>query len=114
MSDCLFCRIALKEIPSTVVYENEKVIAFRDINPKAPCHVLVAPRLHVCDVHEIPDNDRNIMADIFDGVKAVIRIEGIEESGYRLIINSGKDGGQLVPHLHVHILGKKQLSADLD
>ncbi len=96
-----------------MVYEDENVIAFRDIAPQAPCHVLVVPRQHVCDVHEIATEDSDIMADLFGAVKAVVAKECLAERGYRLVINSGDDGGQAVPHLHVHVIGKRKLSGTM-
>lgn len=109
MSDCIFCKIVNKEIPATIVYEDDKVVAFNDINPAAPVHVLVVPRQHIESVSKIDEKSAHILPDIFLGVNKVAEKLGIKEDGFRVIVNNGKDGGQVVYHLHFHLLGGKKL-----
>ena len=107
--DCIFCKIANKEIPSDIVFENDKVIAFRDINPVAPVHILVIPKEHIESVQALEGEDYNLVPEIFKAIKEIAVKEGIDKSGYRVISNSGKDGGQEVFHLHFHILGGENI-----
>ncbi|MBP7603959.1 MAG: histidine triad nucleotide-binding protein [Spirochaetes bacterium] len=102
---CLFCNILKGEVPSTKVYENDRVYAFEDINPGAPVHVLVIHKTHTRNIDELDQSNASIMADLFLAVKEVARIKGIDAEGYRVIINNGKAGGQVIWHLHVHVLG---------
>lgn len=104
---CLFCRIAAKEIPATIRYEDDTVIAFDDIQPKAPAHVLVIPRAHVARLQDA--TDPALAAALFRGVQAVAVVTGIADRGYRLIVNDGPDGGQEVGHLHFHVVGGKRM-----
>ncbi len=108
-SDCIFCRIAAGEIPAAVVYRDEHVLAFRDIDPQAPMHVLVVPRRHIPSLELAADADRELLGRLLQGASAAARAEGYAESGYRAVLNVGADGGQLVPHVHVHVLGGRQL-----
>jgi histidine triad (HIT) family protein len=110
---CIFCKIANKEIPSQVVFENEYVLAFRDLNPQAPVHILVIPKKHVSSINEINSENSSIMAEIFLAINNIVKSEKISESGYRVISNCGDDGCQSVQHLHFHILGGKKLSETL-
>jgi histidine triad (HIT) family protein len=103
--DCLFCRIAAGAIPATLVYETDAVLAFRDIGPKAPVHVLVIPRAHHADVAALADADPALAGELLAGVAAVTKAEGLGDGGYRVIFNSGAHGGQEVPHVHAHVLG---------
>ena len=105
--DCLFCKIIAGEIPSSKVYEDEHVFAFRDINPQAPVHVLVVPKKHMANVLEC---DAETAAHITRAIKIIAEQENIAESGFRALTNCGDDGCQSVKHLHVHILGGKKLS----
>ena len=105
--DCLFCKIIAGEIPCTKVYEDEKVFAFRDINPQAPVHVLIVPKKHMRNVLEC---DAETAAALTEAVCRIARQEGVDESGFRILSNCGKDGCQSVEHLHVHLLGGTQLS----
>ena len=109
MDECLFCRIIKGEIPSTIVYQDEQVLAFRDINPVAPTHILVIPKKHLPGVNEITEEDEQLMGHMLKVVKPIADKEGIAESGYRLIINSGPDANQVVFHLHLHIIGGHRL-----
>ena len=107
MSDCLFCKIIAGEIPSARVYEDDKVYAFRDINPQAPVHVLIVPKKHMANILEC---DAETAAALADAIRVIARQEGVDESGFRLISNCGADGAQSVNHLHVHLLGGKKLA----
>lgn len=106
MSDCLFCRIIAGEIPSAKVYEDEKVFAFRDINPQAPVHVLIVPKKHMANVLEC---DGETAAALTGAIGRIAGQEGVSESGFRVISNCGADGAQSVNHLHVHLLGGRKL-----
>lgn len=107
--DCIFCRIVAGEIPSTRVFEDETVIAFRDIAPKAPTHVLVMPREHIPSAAELTDGDGPLLGRIFVVTAEIARDEGIADRGYRIVTNVGVWGGQSVDHLHFHLLGGRQL-----
>ena len=110
MSDCIFCRIVRGEIPSQPVLEGDEWIAIRDINPAAPVHVLVIPRRHVDSVAALEDGDGALAGTLLLAARDVARKEGVAESGYRTVINTGGHGGQTVAHLHVHVIGGRQLS----
>jgi len=110
--DCIFCKIAAGEIPSTKVYEDEKILAFRDIAPMAPTHILVIPKAHIGSVAEITADNADIVAHIFAVIPQLAKKEGLEQ-GYRVVSNCGPDAGQTVHHLHFHILGGKQLSLEM-
>ncbi len=105
MENCIFCKIAQKEVPSEIIYEDEKVIVFKDLNPKAPVHLLVVPREHIASVRELEEKDKEIIGELFLVAKKVAEKEGIGESGYKLAVNVGEGGGQEVFHLHIHLLG---------
>ena len=109
MEDCLFCKIIKGDIPSTKVYEDEFVYAFKDINPEAPVHILVVPKKHIKSMNEIEEIDENLIGKIFFAIKKIAKEQGIAEQGYRVISNCGKDAGQTVIHLHFHILGGRKL-----
>ena len=103
MDDCIFCKIAAGEIPATVVYEDERVLAFEDLNPQMPVHALIIPKEHYANIGDgVPDD---LMGHVFNTVKKVSEIKGIADSGYRVIVNTGSDAQQTVHHLHVHVLG---------
>jgi len=108
MEDCLFCKIIGKEITADIVFENEKVLAFRDINAQAPTHILVIPKKHVDGIHAADSSD-DIQGILLTAAQ-IARDEGIETAGYRLVINSGRHGGQTVEHLHLHILGGRTMT----
>jgi histidine triad (HIT) family protein len=112
MENCLFCKIVKGDIPSTKVYEDEKVLAFRDIAPMAPTHILVIPKTHIGSVAEITADNADIVAHIFTVIPEIAKAEGLE-GGYRVVSNCGSDAGQTVHHLHFHILGGKQLSTEM-
>ena len=109
MEDCLFCKIIKGDIPSTKVYEDEFVYAFKDINPEAPVHILVVPKKHIKSMNEIEEIDENLIGKIFCAIKKIAKEQGVAEQGYRVISNCGKDAGQTVMHLHFHILGGRKL-----
>ena len=111
MKDCLFCKIIAGEIPGNKVYENDKVFAFRDINPQAPVHVLIVPKKHVDNILQC---DADMAAALTEAVGEVARLEGVAESGFRVISNCGRDGAQSVKHLHVHLLGGVQLTEKMN
>ena len=112
MENCLFCKIVRGDIPSTKVYEDEKVLAFRDIAPMAPTHILVIPKEHIGSVAEVTAENAQIVAHIFTVIPAIAKADGLE-GGYRVVSNCGPDAGQTVHHLHFHILGGKQLSTEM-
>ena len=107
MNDCLFCKIIAGEIPSAKVYEDDKVFAFKDINPQAPVHVLIVPKKHMANILEC---DAETAAALTDAIRVIARQEGVAESGFRVVSNCGHDGCQSVNHLHVHLLGGAQLT----
>ncbi|HPO17544.1 MAG TPA: histidine triad nucleotide-binding protein [Candidatus Hydrogenedentes bacterium] len=107
--DCLFCKIARKEIPSAEVYSDDEFFAFRDINPAAPSHVLVIPRKHIARISDASEEDAALLGRMLLAANKVAGIEGITESGFRYVISCNKDGGQLIFHIHLHILGGREL-----
>lgn len=110
MSDCIFCKIVSGDIPSTKIFEDEQVIAFRDINPQAPTHVLVVPKRHIPGVNELTEANEALVGHVYGVISKLVRELGIDESGYRVVVNSGADGQQSVPHLHFHVLGGRLLA----
>ena len=109
MADCLFCRIVAGEVPAERVAETERSVAFRDVNPQAPTHVLVVPREHVAHAGEVNVASGALVADLLVTAAVVAEQEGIAEAGYRLVFNVGDDAGNTVPHLHLHVLGERRL-----
>ena len=107
---CLFCRIAAGEIPSELVHEDDQVVAFRDINPQAPVHILLIPRRHVASAAELTEDDGSLLGRLFATAATLAGREGVAGSGYRLITNVGRDAGQSVPHLHLHLLAGRSLA----
>ena len=112
MADCLFCKIIAGDIPSTKVYEDETILAFRDIAPQAPTHILVIPKAHIPSVDGITAENSAVVAHIFQVIPQIAAAEGLT-GGYRVVSNCGADAGQTVHHLHVHILGGKQLALEM-
>ena len=112
MSDCLFCKIVKGDIPSTKVYEDDVVYAFRDINPQAPTHILVIPKAHLSSVNDVNIVNSVVVAHIFEVIPQIAAAEGLT-GGYRVVSNCGDDAGQTVHHLHFHILGGKALSLEM-
>jgi histidine triad (HIT) family protein len=109
-NECIFCRIADGDLPATVVHEDEHAVAFRDLDPKAPTHLLVIPRRHIGSAADLTDADADLAGHLLVVAAEVARSEGVEDSGYRLVTNIGSDGGQSVPHLHVHLLGGRTMT----
>lgn len=110
MENCLFCKIANKEIPSSVVYEDDKILAFNDINPVAPVHILVIPKKHIAGADAIETDDAEILGYIWTKIREIAEKAGVAEKGFRVINNCGEDGGQTVRHLHFHIIGGVKLT----
>lgn len=109
MSDCIFCKIANHEISATIVAENEYVIAFEDLSPVAPVHVLVVPKIHISNFMELNDENIDYVKEIHKMIQEVVKIKGVDKTGFRVMTNCGEDGGQTVMHLHYHIIGGKHL-----
>lgn len=110
MADCLFCKILAGDIPADVVLETEGTFAFRDINPAAPTHVLVIPRNHIEHAGAVNAEHGAVLAEMLDSARRVAEADGIAERGYRLVFNVGKDSGNTVPHLHLHVIGGRGMS----
>jgi len=111
--DCIFCQIASGKIPSDIIYQDEEVIAFRDIKPQAPVHLIIIPRKHIPSLDQLKEDELPLIAHMIEVANQLAKGEGIADKGYRLAINSGEEGGQLVPHLHLHLLGGRRLSGTL-
>lgn len=109
-TDCPFCRIVSGDVPATIVYEGARTLAFRDISPAAPTHVLVIPREHHTDVAALTEADPDLLVEIYRAAAEVARAEGIDSTGYRLVTNTGRDGHQTVDHVHLHVLGGRSMS----
>ena len=112
MNNCLFCKIIAGEIPSSKVYEDDEVLAFRDINPQAPTHILVIPKAHIESCNGITADNSAVVARIFEVIPQIAKAEGLVD-GYRVVSNCGEHAGQTVHHLHFHILGGKQLTVEM-
>jgi histidine triad (HIT) family protein len=110
---CIFCRIVAGEIPSDIVYQDEDFLAFRDISPQAPVHVLIIPKTHIASVVELTEGQQELSGRLITVANKVAEKEGIAGKGYRLVMNCGCEGGQAVPHLHLHVLGGRQMDARL-
>ena len=106
---CIFCKIINGEIPSNKIYEDDKVLAFHDVNPEAPIHFLVIPKEHIQSVNELNEKNVDIISHIFLVINKIVRDLNISETGYRVVNNCGKDGGQTVDHMHFHVLGQRDL-----
>lgn len=114
MSDCIFCKIINKEIPSAIVFEDEQVLAFKDINPLAPVHLLIIPKKHMESLNQASPEDEGLLGHILIVALQLAREFGVTDSGYRVVTNIGEDGGQVVKHLHFHVLGGKTLGTKID
>ncbi len=108
--ECVFCRIVAGELPSDTLYQDEQIMAFRDINPLTPTHVLIIPKRHINSLADLSDDEAQIIGHMAEAANQLARQEGIARKGYRLVVSSGEDGGQVVPHLHMHLLGGRRLS----
>ena len=111
--DCIFCHIIEGKIPSDIIYQDDEVLAFRDISPQSPVHLLIIPKKHFTSLLDVTEADASLMGHMVNIANKLAKEEGVAESGYRLVINCGKQGGQLVPHIHLHVLGGRQLSGTL-
>ncbi len=110
MSDCLFCKIVEEEVPADIVYQDDRVIAFKDIQPKAKHHILIIPKTHIATLNEFTDGDQALLGHMLLIAKKIAADLGIDESGYRVVMNCNDDGGQEVFHAHMHLLGGERLS----
>lgn len=108
MSDCLFCKIIAGAIPSEKVYEDDKMLAFKDIEPQAPIHVVIVPKTHISSANEITAENAEYIAHIWTMIPKIVKDLGIDEHGYRVVNNCGKDGGQTVNHIHFHLMGGRE------
>jgi histidine triad (HIT) family protein len=109
MSECLFCRIIEGRMPAKILYQDEHTLAFDDINPQAPVHSLVIPKRHVLSVHTLEESDQALLGRLLVTCNKVARDKGLSDRGFRLVVNTGHDGGQTVSHLHFHVLGGRHL-----
>jgi len=109
MSPCIFCKIIRGEAPGKILYRDEQVTAFRDIHPVAPVHILIVPNRHILSVNDLTPKDEPLIGHLFTVARQLVKQEGINESGYRLIVNTGAHGGQTVPHLHLHLIGGQRM-----
>ena len=110
MAECLFCAIVAGEIPATMVLETDRILAFRDINPQAPTHVLVIAKAHYPDVAALAAADAALLGEVIDAVQQVAAADGVAETGYRVVFNTGAEAGQTVPHVHAHLLGGRSFT----
>ncbi len=110
MTDCLFCRLANHEIPASIVYEDERVLAFNDINPQAPTHVLVIPKRHIASLNEIGVEDDQILGELVRRAAAIAKDRGLAAGGFRTVFNTNRDAGQTVFHIHLHLLGGRSMT----
>lgn len=108
--DCLFCKIVAGDIPGDIVYQDELVIAFKDINPQAPVHILIVPKRHVTTLNDLTEDDQSLVGYLILTAKRLAAEQGINESGYRIIMNCNQEGGQTVYHIHMHLMGGRQLT----
>jgi histidine triad (HIT) family protein len=113
MDDCIFCRIANGTIPSKKIYEDTEVFAFDDIHPMAPVHVIVIPKKHIPTIMDLTKEDMSAIGSMFTAVQEVARIKSVDEKGFRVVINCNKEGGQVIFHMHLHVLGGKKLKDGL-
>ena len=112
--DCVFCQIVAGKIPTEFLYQDEDMAAFRDINPVAPTHIIIVPKKHIPSLAEISEEDLPLMGQIVKIANQLAKQEGILERGFRLVINCGKEGGQVVPHLHMHLIGGRKVTDEMD
>jgi histidine triad (HIT) family protein len=110
MSDCLFCRIIKREIPASIVYEDDQVVAFNDINPQAPTHVLVVPKRHIASLNDLQAEDDQIVGEMVRRAAALAKDRGLSERGFRTVFNTNRDAGQTVFHIHLHLVGGRPMT----
>jgi histidine triad (HIT) family protein len=113
VADCLFCKIALRKIPSEIAYEDDEVIAFHDIQPLAPVHLVIIPKHHLRSLNDVTPEYETLIGHLFGVIKRLAAESGVAESGYRVVTNTGADGGQVVGHLHFHLFGGKALKSKM-
>jgi histidine triad (HIT) family protein len=109
-ADCLFCRIVAGEAPARIVRKTDNVVAFRDINPQAPTHILIVPKEHLRSMEQISDGHADVLVEMIQSAVQLARVEGVDRTGWRLVANTGNDAGQSVHHLHFHLLGGRQMA----
>lgn len=110
MEDCIFCKILKGEIPCDKIYEDDRVLSFKDISPEAPVHVLIIPKKHISSINDLKEEDEDLIGYIYTVAAKIAKQLGVEEKGYRIVSNCGEDGGQTVPHIHFHFLGGRKLN----
>ncbi len=110
MTNCLFCKIVEKEIPSDIVFENDNILAFRDINPQAPTHILIIPKVHIPTLNDLTENHQKLIGEMLLTAQNLAEKEGIAKKGYRTVFNCNNDGGQEVYHIHLHLLGGRKMT----
>lgn len=110
MTDCLFCKIRDGDIPAEILFENEDVLAFQDVNPHAPVHILIIPKKHISTVNDMADGDDLIMGKLFTAAKSIAAQQGVEDDGYRMVVNCNQQAGQTVFHIHMHLLAGRNMS----
>jgi len=110
MSDCIFCRIAAGEIPAKIVWQDDEILAFHDVDPRAPVHVLIIPRKHIASVNELDDADAPMVGRMYARARDLARELGVAETGFRLVMNTGPEAGQSVWHIHLHLLGGRRMT----
>jgi histidine triad (HIT) family protein len=109
MSDCLFCRIINREIQASIVYEDERILAFNDVNPQAPTHVLVVPKRHIATLNDLSANDDQLVGELVRRAAAIAKAKGISSGGYRTVFNTNREAGQTVFHIHLHLIGGRTM-----
>jgi histidine triad (HIT) family protein len=109
MADCIFCKLINGDLPAQFVYQNEHVVAFNDINPQAPTHVLIIPRKHIATLNDLSSGDAQVMAELYLAAQQIAEDAGIAQAGYRTVVNCNLGGGQTVYHLHLHVMGGRQM-----
>ena len=110
MEDCIFCKIVNKDIPSELIFEDEQIVAFNDINPQAPIHILIIPKEHFASLNDIPDEKKELLSHILLRARQIAQNIGIKEKGYRIVLNTARDSGQEVFHIHFHLLGGRRMT----
>jgi histidine triad (HIT) family protein len=110
MEDCLFCKIVNKEIPSELIFEDDRIVAFNDINPQAPIHILIIPREHFASLNDVPEEKKDLLGHILIRASQIAQNVGIKERGYRIVLNTARDSGQEVFHIHFHLLGGRRMT----
>lgn len=110
MEECIFCKIINRDIPSSIIYEDENILAFNDINPQAPIHILLIPKEHFASLNQIPEEKKDVLSDLFLKARWIAQDKGIAQRGYRLVLNTERDSGQEVFHIHLHLLGGRRMS----